>query len=341
MNIRGLRSSLLGLLLVVGTILVPTARAATSCSATATSVNFGTVSLTGTTDVSATFDVTCTTSGLGVLGNTKVRMCLNINDGTNGSGNFNPRRMLNGTSDALQFQLYTNAARSQIWGSRGNATVPNPLLADFDYSVPVVGGNQTIAVTIYGRVPVQTWIAGSYTNVFSGAHTSIDYRYDERTLGSATLPASCVSGGDGGSTVSGAFPFTASATVPSDCRAYTTSDLDFGSVAGLITSSIDQTSSLTMTCTGRTAWNVGLDNGLNADGDIRRMQLAASGNYVDYQLYQESARTNRWGNTLGTDTVPGTGTGSSQTLTIYGRIPAVQSVAAGSYSDIVTVTITY
>lgn len=336
-----LRSSLLALLLAAGAIFTPAAKAATNCSATAPSVTFGTVSLTGTTDVSATFQVTCSTFGLALLANAKVRMCLNINDGTNGGGNFNPRRMLNGTGDPLQFQLYTDAARSQIWGSRGNPTVPNPRLADFDYSVPVLGGSQVMTITIYGRVPTQTFVAGSYTNVFSGTHTSIDYRYDEALLGSATYPASCVSGGDGGASVSGAFPFTASATVPSNCRAYTTSNLDFGSVAGLITGDVDQTSTITMTCTGRTAWQVGLDNGLNASGNVRRMRLAATANHVAYELYQEPARTNRWGNTIGTDTVPGTGTGTSQTLTVHGRVPASQAAAAGSYSDTVTVTITY
>ncbi|HVR82290.1 MAG TPA: spore coat protein U domain-containing protein [Luteimonas sp.] len=331
---------MLALLLAACAVCVPAAQAATTCSATATNVAFGTVSTSGTTDASATFDVTCTTTGLALLANTKVRMCLNIGEGSNGGGNFNPRRMLNGSGDSLQFQLYTDAARSQIWGARGNPTIPNPLLSDFDYPVPVLGGNQTKMITIYGRVPTQTLVAGSYTNSFSGIHTSIDYRYDTQ-LGTVTYPASCISGGSGGNSFSGAFPFTASATVPSDCWVYTTTDLDFGSVAGLLTSNIDQTSTISITCTGRTAWNIGLNNGLHASGNIRRMQFGVViGNYVNYELYRDSPRTSRWGNILDTDTVPGTGTGTVQTLTVYGRVPA-QTPAAGSYSDTITVTITY
>lgn len=334
------RLSLLLLLLAAGAGCLSTAKAATTCTGTATSVAFGAVSTTGVTDVSATFNVTCSTSGLGVLANTKVRMCLNIGDGDNGIGFFNPRRVTNGFGEPLNFQLYTDAARSQIWGSRGNPTVPTPQLSDFDYSVPLFGGSQMKTFTIYGRIPVQTLIAGSYSNPFTGFHISLEYRYDEALL-SANYPASCIAGGDGGMTAFNAFPFTATATVLPNCRAYTTTDLDFGSIPGLITSNTDQTSTIGMTCTGRTAWHVGLNNGQNASGSIRRMRLGATTNYVAYELYSNPGRTTRWGNTINTDTIPGTGTGSAQSLTVYGRVPATQTVPSGSYSDIITVTVTY
>jgi spore coat protein U-like protein len=332
---------LLLLLLAAGAGCVSTAKAATTCSGTATSVTFGTVSTTGVTDVSATFNVTCSTFGLALLANAKVRMCLNIGDGANGIGFFNPRRMTNSFGEPLQFQLYTDAARSQIWGSRGNPTVPTPLLSDFDYSVPLFGGSLMKTFTIYGRIPVQTLIAGNYSNPFTGVHVSLEYRYNESLLGNASYPASCISGGAGGAMASGAFPFTATATVAPNCRAYTTTDLDFGSIPGLITSNTDQTSMIGMTCTGRTAWNVGLNNGLNPNGNIRRMRLGATGNYVAYELYSNAGRTVRWGNTVNTDTIAGTGTGTPQSLTVYGRVPATQTVPSGSYSDIITVTVTY
>lgn len=329
------------LLLAAGTAFVPAAKAATTCTATSSTLAFGTVSTTGNTDVTTTFNVTCSTFGLALFANAKVRMCLNIGDGTQGGGNFNPRRMLNGTSDALQFQIYTNAARTQIWGSLGNATVPNPLQLDFDYSVPVLGGSQEIQVTIYGRVPTQLFIAGNYSNPFTGVHTSLNYRYNETLIGTASYPASCTSGGIGGANPTNAFPFTATATVPPKCQAYTTTDLDFGSVPGFITGNVDQTSTIGMTCTGRTAWQVGLNNGLYASGSVRRMKLSTSTTYVTYELYRDASRGLRWGNTLNTDTAQGTGTGTPQTLTVYGRVPAPQTPVAGDYSDTITVTITY
>jgi spore coat protein U-like protein len=336
---KHLLRSLLQLLLIACAIFMPTVKAATSCSATApTNIIFNPVSTSTFTDASVTFNVNCQTTGLGLLSNAKVRMCLNIDDGLSGGGNYNPRRMLNSFGEPLQFQLYTDAARTQVWG---NGTVPPPRQLDFDYPVTLAGG-QTQSVTLYGRVPTQTLIAGSYSNAFTGLETSIQFRYDEPTLiFPATFPASCTSGGDGGNSFTNAFPFTAQAQVPATCYTYVTTDLDFGSVPGLITSNHDGSSTITMTCTGRTAWNVGLNNGLNASGSVRRMRLAATANLVAYEIYREPARTSRWGNTIGTDTVPGTGTGVSQTLTVHGRVPAPQSAAPGNYSDIITVTITY
>jgi hypothetical protein len=46
------------------------------------------------------------------------------------------------------------------------------------------------------------------------------------------------------------------------------------------------------------------------------------------------------GNTTG-HTVGGTGTGSSQALTVYGRVASQTTPSAGSYSDSVVVTVTY
>lgn len=329
------------LLLAAMAFLAPPARAATTCSATSPTLAFGNVSTSGNTDVAATFSVTCSTFGLSLIANAKVRVCLNIGDGTQGAGNLNPRRMLNASGDPLQFQVYQNAARTQVWGSLGNAVVPEPLRLNFDYAVPLLGGTQTQTVTLYGRVPAQSFTAGTYSNAFTGIHTSMHYRYNETLLGTASYPASCDTGGIGGANPTGAFPFTATATVPARCQAYTTTTLDFGGVPGTITGNIDQTSTIGMTCTGRTAWQVGLDNGLNASGNVRRMRQGTTAGYVTYELYRDSARTQRWGTTLNTDTLQGTGTGSPQVLTVHGRVPAPQSPAAGSYSDTVTVTITY
>ena len=329
-------------LLLAALLLAAPARAATTCSASSpTAIAFGTVSTTGSTDTSVTFNVTCNTFGLAVLANAKVRMCLNIADGASGGGNVAPRRMLNGFADPLQFQLYTDAARSQVWGANGLSGAPNPAQLDFDYAVPVLGGSQTLSITLYGRVPAQTFTAGSYANAFSGTSTSIDFRYDETLLGTATYPPSCTTGGDGGDSFDNAFPFTATADVPAECRAYAASDLAFGTIPGLIGANVDQDTTFSMTCTGRTAWNIGLDDGLNASGNVRRMRRGAGSDHVAYELYTTGARNVRWGNTIGTDTVTGTGTGSAQSLIVHGRIPAPQSVPAGSYSDTVTVTITY
>ena len=60
-----------------------------------------------------------------------------------------------------------------------------------------------------------------------------------------------------------------------------------------------------------------------------------------YAIFQNSTRTTNWGNTVGTDTRAGTGSGSAQNLTMYGRVSAGQNRRPGSYADTVIATITY
>ncbi len=62
---------------------------------------------------------------------------------------------------------------------------------------------------------------------------------------------------------------------------------------------------------------------------------------LHYQLYRNAARTFVWGETVGGNTVFGTGNGRVQILRVYGDLPASQSVPSGSYSDTITVTITF
>jgi spore coat protein U-like protein len=62
---------------------------------------------------------------------------------------------------------------------------------------------------------------------------------------------------------------------------------------------------------------------------------------LNYKLFNNSGYTSNWGNTVGTDTLAGTGTGAAQPLTVYGQIPAGQFVRPGSYADTITATLTY
>ena len=329
------------LVLIAGLLLVwQPARANTTCTASMTNLNFP--ATTGAiSDATATLTVTCTTGALSLLARARVNMCVSIFSGTDGGGTLAPRRMNNGFNDPLQMQLYTDAARSAIWGARGDATVPNFLPLQFDYDVLLIGGSQTITTTLYGRIPAQTALnAGTYTNRFTAAaDTRIEFRYAEQLLGTPPMPASCTSGGDAGTPSS--FPFTVNGSVPNTCTLTPkpVPDLAFGNVPGLITSNVDRTTDIGLVCTGRTAWQIGLNNGLNASGSIRRMRNAG-GQFVTYELYRNTGRTLRWGNTLGTDTQAGTGTGTAQSQTVFGRV-APQTPNVGSYSDTVTVTVTY
>jgi spore coat protein U-like protein len=51
-----------------------------------------------------------------------------------------------------------------------------------------------------------------------------------------------------------------------------------------------------------------------------------------------------WGDTVATDvdiTIAKADRGKNLTVTIYGRVPALQDVASGSYSDTITVSVIY
>lgn len=316
------------------------AQATTTCTASMTNLTFAATSG-AQTDATANFSVTCTTGALSLLAKARVNMCVSIFSGTDGGGTLAPRRMINGFGDPIQMQLYSNSARSQIWGARGNATVPNFVPLQFDYDVPLIGGSQTLTATLYGRIPTQTALnAGSYSNRFTGAaDTKIEFQYAEALLGTPPMPASCTSGGTTGTPST--FPFTVSGSVPNSCTLSPkpVPDLAFGSVPGNIAANVDRTTAIGLTCSGRTAWQLGIGNGLNASGNIRRMR-SAGGLFVPYELYRDSGRSQRWGTTLGTDTVSGTGTGAAQSQTVYGRV-APQTATPGSYTDTVVVTVTY
>ena len=132
--------------------------------------------------------------------------------------------------------------------------------------------------------------------------------------------------------------FTVSASVTATCLISATT-LSFGSYTFVVASS---TSTISVTCTNGTTYNVGLNAGAASGATVTTRQMGATGGgLLNYSLFQDSAHSTNWGNTVGTDTLAGTGNGSAQSLTVYGQIPANQYVTPGSYSDTITATITY
>lgn len=336
---RWLISSALLLMGVIGH--APPADAATTCSASTLPLLFGSVTGDTPVDGSSQVSIECNTLGLSVLGRARVRMCLNIGDGTGGTAGTVDRFMDSPDGDSLRFQIYRDSARTLIWGSTDTPARPTPVHRDLEYEVPLLGGSGGTTVSMFGRIPAQEGLAaGDFESALTGVHTRLDYRYNEYVLVlPSPFPDSCTSGGLGGGSIS--FGFIARATVPDRCTIDAATDLDFGSVPGLIDAPVDQDATITLTCTRRTAWDVGLDNGQHAAGDTRRMQLDGGTSHVTYELFRDPARTLRWGSTPGTDAEPGEGTGFQQQVTVHGRVPAGQAVPAGQYRDTVTVTVTY
>jgi spore coat protein U-like protein len=135
--------------------------------------------------------------------------------------------------------------------------------------------------------------------------------------------------------------FTVNATVLSTC-AVAASPLNFGNYSG--GALLNGTTTITVTCTTSTPYNVGLDAGKATGATVttRKMKDTASGNLLNYSLFSDTNRTVNWGNTSGTDTVAGTGTGSGQPITVYGQIPAGQyPTPSTTYQDTITATVYY
>lgn len=134
--------------------------------------------------------------------------------------------------------------------------------------------------------------------------------------------------------------FAVSATVASGC-AITALPLAFGSYDAAGSSAVDATTTVTVVCTVGTPYNVGLNAGGTSGATVATRKLASGLNRLNYTLYQDTNRTTVWGNTVGTDTVSGTYALAQSPITVYGRIASGQVVPAGTYTDTVTVTITY
>lgn len=135
------------------------------------------------------------------------------------------------------------------------------------------------------------------------------------------------------------FPITA--TVLNVCTV-SALPLAFGNYDPTSATATDGTSTISVLCTLSQAYTVRLSQGVNGTAVSARKLIRTSGtDLLGYALYRDSSRTLNWGITDATDTLAATGTGLAQTHTVYGRVPAGAAVAAGAYTDTVTVTVNY
>jgi spore coat protein U-like protein len=118
-------------------------------------------------------------------------------------------------------------------------------------------------------------------------------------------------------------------------------DLAFGRYDPLQPTPADQTTTISVTCTLDVSYVIGLNAGAGPGATVAARKMSSSSGALDYSLYRDGARTTVWGNTAGTDTVSGVGTGIATDYTVYGRIGARQPIKSGTYQDTITVSIYY
>jgi spore coat protein U-like protein len=117
--------------------------------------------------------------------------------------------------------------------------------------------------------------------------------------------------------------------------------MNFGARVGVLTAAVNATSDIKVTCTNTTPFNLGLNAGTGTGSSGTTRYLSGTGANtatVRFNLLQSSGGA-AWGNTQGTDTLGGTGTGTEQTLTVHGQIPPQASPAPDTYKSTITATV--
>jgi spore coat protein U-like protein len=232
---------------------------------------------------------------------TAYTVALNAGQGT-GATTTTRKMKTGGGGSTLNYEMFQDSSRTTNWGNTtGTDTVAGT----------GTGSNQTIF--IYPKLPAAQYVVpNTYNDTVTVSVTS--------STGTVTTT------------------FSVQATVQATCL-ISAGALSFGTYTGL---QIDVASTLTITCTSTTTYNVGLNAGTATGATVttRKMTGPVSAK-LNYAMFRDSAHTLNWGNTVGTDTLSSTGTGSALLSSVFGQLAAGQVVTVGAYSDTIIVTVTY
>ncbi len=134
--------------------------------------------------------------------------------------------------------------------------------------------------------------------------------------------------------------FQVTATVLAACE-IVAQDLAFGDYDPIAASNLDAASTLSLTCTNGTPYELSMSLGTGPGATPAARYMLNGSDPLAYVLYRNAGRTQLWGQSAGSDTLAGTGTGAPVTIDVFGRIPMQQAVPAGAYEDTLTVTVTW
>jgi spore coat protein U-like protein len=288
---------------------------AQTCTVSMTNVAFGPVNAIagGAVDTTATITVSC--SG----GSGSQRVCVNIGCGS--ACDATSRQMTGPSNSTARFELYSDSSRTIPWGSWQSGYDS----AGVQTTVPNNGStNETVYARFLGSQ--STAAAGDYAATFA-ADPFITYI---NSSGAMSCPT-------GALTASGSALVTA--TVSSNCTIAST-NISFGN-QGILDGNKDAQGTLSIQCTTNLPYAVSLDGGLSGATNPTQRKMTLGGSNVTYGLYQDASRLLPWGSSASVDTISGTGTGLTQQLTVYGRIPPQSTPSPGTYTDTIIATVTY
>jgi|HubBroStandDraft_5_1064220.scaffolds.fasta_scaffold42456_3 spore coat protein U-like protein len=138
-------------------------------------------------------------------------------------------------------------------------------------------------------------------------------------------------------------PLAHSASITS-CTA-TATNVAFGTYTPLQAGVLASTGTITISCTGVTGRNtVTIDLSQGASGLYTTRNLKAGATTLNYNLYQDAANTEIWGNGTGGSTEASATirkAAPTAVLTVYGSVLARQDPSPGTYGDTITVSVNY
>ena len=291
------------------------AKANVSCGASG-GIAFGTnLTMTGTIDYS------CTN-----FGSSTVSFTLCSTRGPASYPGTDAQPLMTSGSSQLKFNLYTTAARTQVWS--GTTVISKSLSI-------AAGATSSGTLPFYGTIP-----SGQSPPPTAGDYQTWFHNTVVGSLVSGTCQASATN--FAGVQIS----LTVTATVVNACTvtAGSGSNINFGIVAYTATNR-SGSSQISVNCPSGTVYRIGLapSNG-STTGAGQMSGTGANVAKIPYQLRSASAAGPVWGNTATpTSTgngVAGTGTGAAQSIPVYATMPSA-NYPPDTYSDTVTVTVNY
>lgn len=297
-----------------------------SCPASASDMMFGTVNLSSGNTYSTTSSISINCSGGDA--SRSVTFCVSIGEGVPASATGSPRRMTNG-SNLLSFDIFSDPAMTQVFGSWTWGYAWKGVQVSRTLSA---AGSLAFNVTAYGQqTSVQKSAStGTYVATFAGNEAGLTYGYSS--------DGDCQS--NSWTTAPEAFSFQATLDYPDVCT-LSAADLAFPA-ASMLSANVDSTSTISMRCSSGTPYTLGLSLGLGSGvtAPASRKMTSGAGADVVYGLYLDNARSQPWGPSS-PDVYAATGSGQTQSVTVYGRVAPQPSPAPGNYSDTVVATVTY
>ncbi|HEU4687590.1 MAG TPA: spore coat U domain-containing protein [Vicinamibacterales bacterium] len=117
----------------------------------------------------------------------------------------------------------------------------------------------------------------------------------------------------------------------------------FGNYNVFTTTPDDSTGTVTFRCNS-SAFNISISLSDGSSSTFNPRTLRKGAEVLNYNLYRNAARTTIWGDGTGGTSVytnSNPPNNSNVSVTVYGRIPALQDVSAGNYTDTVSAVINF